>query len=302
MKNTLKIASLFAFVLFAFNSCDDSEGENEGKFDDNPEAGWVQFQTSASQISLDAFDFTTPFTIPVEVNVPVVPNDLRISYSLESVSGANPNMVFSNSGSIINPGGTSSHFDLNFPEIEFDMSEALSAGISEPMVFDVVLESTDKASVAVGIFGSDRPTSYRITVCPSFASSTGAFIGDYTLTVPTGNGAFGEAIFADGQTVTLTEGDDGEFSRKFTTVYLPAFQADTMEVTFSFVGGTVAIGSGLNTDIGCGGFILIGGDAANTVAQPCDDSSLMLNMLDFEGGSGGCGPADLPFTVMLTKI
>lgn len=297
------------------NSCDNSEGENEGKFDANNESGWVQFQTNAIQISLGTYDFDNLLKIPVEVNVPVVLNDLEISYTMESVSGANPNTVFSNSGLLVNPAGTSSHFDLNFPEIEFNITEALNANITETMVFDVVLDATDNSNVSIGINGTEvtRPTTYRVTICPildtamaPLLASSDFFIGDYNLTVTSGGSLFGGDVFAD-QVITLSEGANGSLSREFTVAYEPGGSTNDMTVSFSFeTNGQITVDDGLSTNIGCNSLLLLGGDSTNIFTfDSCTVSStdtLTLNMLDFQGGSGGCGVGDITLTVVLTKV
>ncbi len=300
MKIIYRTLSLFLIVSILY-SCDNSEGENEGKFESDPETGWVQFAAASSAaINIDGFDTSSPLEVPVEVNVPVVRNDLNIGYQLVGVSGADPNTVFSNNGQLVNPGGTSSHFDVDFPTINFDISEA--AAISEPLVFDVVLTSTSSGDVTVGIEGSTRPISHRIEICPSLSSSVNTFIGDYRLTVPSGASAFGVEVFTENQIVTLSEGPNGPFSRQFTTVYLPAFQADTMEVSFLFVNGSIRVDNNLNTDIGCTSFILLGGNFTNIQPAPCGDAQITLEIFDFFNGTGGCGPANIPITVVLEKI
>ncbi|MDG5490046.1 hypothetical protein [Psychroserpens sp. SPM9] len=323
MKNLYKIL-FFSLTLLIAYSCDNSEGENEGKFDDNPRTGWVQFVTSGQpgSISIDTYDTSNLLEVPVFINVPISESELLISYDLVAVSGPNPSTVFSNDGVLVNPANNSTHFffsDLEggvldvanggtkdpltfneFPRIQFDIAEA--ANISETMVFDIVMTATDRDGVTVGVQGSDRPTAYRIQICPTLDASTNNFVGDYNLTVTSGNSLFGGPVFAD-QVVTINEGDNGPFSRQFDVAYEPGGSDNTMTVTFGFSNGQVIIDSGLSTNIGCTTLLTLGGDSSSILPQPCDDSeSLTLNMLDFEGGSGGCGVADVPLVVVLTKV
>jgi len=310
MKNILKIILIFSFAIITFNSCDNDKGVNDGKFDANEESGWVQFQSNESQIWLDAYNFDEVFEIPVEVNVPVVKDNLTINYSLVGVSGVDPNTVFSNNGSIVSPAGFSSNFDLFFPSISFDISEALN--ITETLIFDVVLESTNKSTVQVGISGSEdtRPTTYRVSICPIVLSRSDFVTGDFNLTVTSGSSLFGGDVFAD-QVVSIQEGNNGANSREFDVVYEPGGPANSITITFSIdtSNGQVNIGDGISTNIACevGELLLIGGDATNIFSfNPCTvlvtDTTLMLNMLDFQGGSGGCGVGDVPLTVVLTKV
>jgi len=324
MKHIFKITFFSLLVLLTAYSCDNSEGDNEGKFNDDPTTGWVQFITdgAAGSIAIDNYDTSNLFEVPVFINIPVSTSELAINYDLVAVTGPDPNTIFSNNGVLINPANNSTHFffsDLEagaldvanggtkdpltidaFPKIQFDIAQA--ANISEAMVFDVVLTSTDNDGVTAGIEGSTRPTAYRIQICPTLDASTSNFIGDFSLTVTSGDSLFGGPVFAD-QTVAITEGDNGAFSRQFNVVYEPGGPTNEMTVTFGFVNGQIIIDDGLSTNIGCANLLTLGGDASNILSQPCDDSeNLTLNMLDFQGGSGGCGVGDIPLVVVLTKL
>ncbi|WP_298754977.1 hypothetical protein [uncultured Psychroserpens sp.] len=324
MKNLFKITFFSLTLLLTVYSCDDSEGENEGKFNDDPTTGWVQFVTDgfSRNIAIDSYNTDNLFEVPVFVNVPISTDELRINYDLVSVSGPDPSTVFSNNGVLVNPAGSSTHFffsDLEsgnldvanggskdpltieaFPKIQFDIAQAVN--ITEAMIFDIVLTSTSNGKVAAGVDGSSRPIAYRIQICPSLNASSGNFVGDYNLTVTSGDSLFGGPVFAD-QTVTISEGTNGALSRQFQVAYLPGGPTNLMTVTFSFTNGQVIIDDGLSTNIGCASLLLLGGDSSNIIAQPCDDSeALTLNMLDFQGGSGGCGVGDIPLVVVLTKV
>ena len=166
MKNPFKILAFSLTLLLTLYSCDNSEGDNDGKFNDDPNTGWVQFITEGqpSNIILDSYNTDNLLEVPVFINIPVSTSELRINYDLVSVSGANPNSVFSNNGVLVNPENNSTHFffaDLEsgnldvanggskdpltisaFPRIQFDIAQA--ANISETMIFDVVLTATDR--------------------------------------------------------------------------------------------------------------------------------------------------------------
>jgi hypothetical protein len=317
MKNIFKISFLFSLLLVSFNSCDSSEGENEGKFNASPETGWVQFQTSQLSIDLGGYDVNLPAGIPVEVNVPIVTEDLTISYSFVSISGANPNTVFSNTGNLLSPGGTSSTFDTTFPEIQLNIAEVATANITETMVFDVVLDGTDNSGIAIGISGSEetRPTTIRVTICPEIEVAVAGlltnddfFVGDYNLTVTSGDSLFGGDVFAD-QTITLTADAVGAFNRSFDVAYEPGGSTNVITIGFNInPNGEIVIENDISSNIACaaGENLTVGGDSANiftldacTVAE---SEGLTLNMLDFFGSSGGCGVGDIPLTVVLTKI
>ncbi|GAA4268091.1 hypothetical protein [Hyunsoonleella aestuarii] len=175
MKHIYKIF-LFLAVIVSFNSCDNSEGDNEGKFDAFPETGWVEFNSSSElSFSLLDFDLSEAVIVPLEIDVqvPVNPTDLIINYSLVSVSGADPNSIFSNSGKVIAEAGKSSFQGNYYPVLELDLKEA--ASITEILIFDVVLNSTSRAEVTAGVSGGNRLTSVRIEICPLFTEFKGTF-------------------------------------------------------------------------------------------------------------------------------
>ncbi len=328
MKNFYKKILVPFIIVLLVVSCDDSEGDNEGKFDDNPQTGWVQLVSDTPyEITLDNFDSSSPLRVPVFVNVPVSTTPLNISYELVPVSGANPNTLFSNDGVVTNLAGESAHFFFdelegggfdtddaldnieNIPTVNFDMTEA--ANITEPMVFDLVLTSTDRSTVGVGIDGSERPTTVRVEICPMLETAVAPlladstfFVGDYNLMVTSGNSLFGGPVFAD-QVITLSEGAGGSLTREFTVVYEPGGATNEMTVSFAFnEDGSITVDDGLSTNIGCTNLLVLGGDPANifsfdacTVAET---NTITLNMLDFQGGSGGCGVGDVTLTVVLT--
>ena len=194
MKNIYKIV-LFILVSFSFTNCDNSDGLNEGKFNANPESGWVEFLNSATSIQakIDDLDLSQPaiVTIPIAVNVPVNKTDMTINYSFVPVSGEDPNNIFSNSGKVIAEAGKSSTYGNYYPEIQIDLAEA--ASISDIMIFDIVLTSTDRSSVTAGIEGSSRITSVRYQICPSL----GSFVGTYTVTEGFTDGPYAGASLAD---------------------------------------------------------------------------------------------------------
>ena len=307
MKKLIKIFSLL-LVIACTVSCEEN---NDLGFEPQEELGWIQFvDGTPSEISTSQFAQEL-ISLGVNIQVPTTSSDLTINYDLVSISGMDPNSAFSNSGSIVSPAGQTSYMgpDNNtgrnyvyLPSIDLDVSE-ISAALTEPMVFDVVLTGTSSGMIPAGLSGEDSPISKRIQICPSvFDSADGAFLGDYNLTISTGLSAFGVPIFAD-QVVTLVEGANGSLSRQFDVAgYLPDFGGPGVTITFSFEGGEGEI----NIDetfvpFGCASAILLNGDPSATVS-PCGDGEFALNMLDFYDGSGGCGVSDIPFQVVLTKI
>ncbi len=311
MKKTIKLFSIL-FVLACFTSCDD--GTDLG-FSPTPEVGWIQFVESqhggpSGTIFSNQADLEV-IRIGVNIQVPTTSSDLTISYNLVPVSGMNPNTAFSNNGALVVPAGITSYASpdnntginyVNLPTIDLDVND-IAASLAQPMVFDVVLAGTSSGSVTVGLEGEDFPTVQRVAICPSLDSSTGNLLGDYVLTVPTGAGPFG-TVFTDDQVVTITEGSNGSLSRVFQADYLPAIGAGNpvVDVEFILENGAVTVLDGISTGLGCASEILLNGDPGNVVALPCGDDVITLNLLDFAGGSGGCGVGDVPVTLVLTKV
>lgn len=299
MNKFIKISG-FSLALLIISAC--AVDNTEGRFNFDNTSGWIQFRTaSTNNILLDTYNFENDLNIELLVKVPVTPNDINVSYSLQSVSGQDPNAFFSNNNTINLPAevyGTA-NVGVN-PIISLDINEVRN--ITEVMVFDVVLESTDVSNVTAGVAGANFPISHRVTICPSLNSSNGLFIGDYILTVPSGPGPFG-TTFTNGITVTLSQGADGPFSRVFQADYLPGVAAGLPVVTipFSFVNGKIIVADGILTGVGCGTQILLGGDANTLASLPCGDAAITLNMLDFKNGSGSCNQSNVKMTILLTK-
>lgn len=299
MKNIFKTLFL-AISLVILNGC--TNNDDDGRFYRDETSGWIQFTSASTDIIMDAYDIEEPLGIEFLVNVPVTPNDIKVTYKLQGVSGPDPNQFFTNSTTVILPAETYGYAIVGLnPKISLNLSEVQN--ITEKMVFDVILVSTDTPNVTVGITGSPRPTVNRVTICPTLNSSTGAFIGDYILTVPSGDGPFG-TVFTDGITVTLMEGANGPFSRVFQADYLPGIAAGlpVIDVPFEFINGKIIVGSNILTGVGCGAQILLGGDNGNILSQPCGDDMIQLNLLDFINGSGGCGASNVPLNIVLTKV
>lgn len=298
MKNIIKLVYVFAISL-CFVACSNDDGLG---FQPIPESGWVQFfdnNTSATASFTEGE--AASLEIPVELTSLTNPTDLTVTYSISDVAGTASSIGVSG-GSITFAGGqqVGSTVTSLSQSIVFNMTPPSTFPSS--YTFDVVLESTSRGNVSVGLSDGSKPTTYRVNVqfCPDLNASTGRFIGDYELVVTSGPGPFG-AQFADGQTVTLAEGADGGLSRTFSAIYLPAFSATAETMNFAFVDGEIII-SDTASDTGCSSAIILGGDPDNIGATPCGDDTIVLNMLDFLGGSGGCGVGDVPMEITLTKL
>lgn len=297
MKNLNKIFSLL-LITIAFVSCNEND---DLKFVPETESGWIQF-IDASEGGLDTYITSQVrnevLKVPVNIQVPNTSSDLTIRYDLVSVSGIDPNSIFTNS-IVVEAGNTSyggpnnnTGIDyINAPTINFDVSK-ITTELSEAMIFDVVLKSTSSDIITAGIIGENKPVTTRVQICPSlFDSSTLNYLGDYSLSVATGDGPFG-TVFTEGTIVTIIEGADGSLSREFQANYLPNINGSIELFTFNLDNGFVTAGD-TSTGIGCASEIIITGDDSN-IADVCTEDEIVINFLDFYQGTGGCGVADSP--------
>ncbi len=306
MRNFIKIFPALSLIVLVFACSNNSK--DDLKYSAQDEIGWIQFPESNPDVITGSLDAPEVIQIGVNIQVPVTTQDLVITYDLVPVSGGDPNAFFSNSGQIVSPAGETSYsgpdnrtgLDYAFlPTIDIDISEITV--LTEPLVFDVVLTSTNISGVTVGLAGETFPTVQRVQICPSVSLAGDVFLGAYILTVPSGPSLFATPIFTDGQTVTLVASGVNGTSRQFMAPYLPAFSASPETMTFSFVNGKIIIGN-TTTTTGCASAIVIGANTSAVLSTPCDDSSILLNYYDFLNGTGGCGVSNEPIQLLLTKV
>jgi hypothetical protein len=201
MKNILKLLSLSIFVVITFSCSNDSA--DDLKYSAQTESGWIQFMNySPSEIT--AF-VKEGGEISMDVNI-VVPNtssDLTIYYDLVSVSGDDPNGLFSNSGNIIVPAGETSYMGPNsvqddadenpidesgnntgidftyLAEIVLNIDDLSDATLSGPLVFDVVLTGTSSSKITAGLEGETFKVAQRVTIV-----SVESLAGEYIVSEP----------------------------------------------------------------------------------------------------------------------
>jgi len=186
MKNIIKSISLL-FVLALTVSCDSNSSDDLG-YAAQEESGWVQLlQDSPSEISIFAEEGGV-IELDVNIQVPTTSSDLTINYALQSVSGADPSAVFSNSGAVVAPAGKTSYagpdngtgFDYSYLSmISLDLADLEGTTLTEPMVFDVVLTGTSSSDVTAGLAGETFKVSQRIVIIP-----VASLVGTYSVTEP----------------------------------------------------------------------------------------------------------------------
>lgn len=133
-------------------------------------------------------------------------------------------------------------------------------------------------------------------VCPV---ESDFFIGEYQLTT-TQPGIFGINTFEDG-IVILEQGASSNDARKFSAIVYPDFGGfGPFTFNFTLVCGTVLVPSGQDTGIGCDINTRLGPSDTKGGYDAGDDSVLIIDFLDDEGGFS-CG-AETPASITLTKV
>ena len=171
MKNIIKSISLL-LVLTMTVSCDSGSGDDLG-YAAQEERGWVQFlEDSPSEITV-FIEEGDVVELDVNIQVPTTSSDLTINYALQSVSGADPNNVFSNTGAIVAPAGKTSYagpdndtgFEYTYlAMISLDLADLDGTTLTGPMVFDVVLTGTSSSSITAGLEGETFKVTQRIVI------------------------------------------------------------------------------------------------------------------------------------------
>ncbi|WP_323786817.1 hypothetical protein [Psychroserpens sp.] len=307
MKTFIKISSLILVVSFFF-ACEEKNGIG---YNAEENIGWIQFAETNDAIIQVNTETQPSFNVPVDIQVPVVAEDLTISYNLVPVSGLDPNDVFSNDGTIVSPAGESSYAgpDNNtgigyvyLANIEFDVSEI--PFITELMVFDVVLTATNNANITVGLAGADKPIVQRVSILCANPDSIpdDYFVGDYMLmdavaTIGPGNGT---ENFESG-IVTLAIDPFNPNARTFSAAILPAFVPAQQFITIEFADDDTIklglVGSGIACGAGNPEYIYVDAGANSTLWSICNDDDVVTIKYTEDPDSSCGGPYDSSFTL-----
>lgn len=245
------------FITLLIVSCSDSK--DDLKYNPNEERGWVQFLESSPAVIGVFQGAEGTIDLDVNIQVPTTSSDLTINYDMMSVSGADPNTVFSNNGRTVAPAGSTSYAgpDNNtgivysyLAKISLDLEDLAGVTLSEPMVFDVVLTGTSSEIISAGVAGESFPTSRRIIINPSLDG----FVGTYTVAeqftgppnAPNGLGFF----FNETYQVELARMSGDATASKFVITNSAGFDSyfiDGAELTFGF-DGTLSFDDGNSED------------------------------------------------------
>lgn len=212
MKNILKKFSLLLLILTLTVSCDSNSGDDLG-YSAQEERGWIQFPETNPSIIVAVKGVTGVIDLGVDIQVPTTSSDLTISYTLKSISGLDPNTVFSNNGVTVAPAGKTSYpgpdnvtgkeYSYLAP-IAIDIAELESVNLTEPMLFDVVLTDTSSSKITVGLAGDTFPVTQRIIIHPTVAYIfEGVFSVDEVFTAGVNEGVTLSGFFGESYQVEL---------------------------------------------------------------------------------------------------
>lgn len=183
--------SFLSFAALTLVACD-YNNPNDGRFGNDPETGWVQFEEVSLEfneqvISSDSYVLSgasTEFTVPVQLSAPVNKNGVTVNYTIADVDGGSASSFLTHTGEMEIPANSLvGYITFGIP------AEALTSCMS----FDITLTSTSDSDITVGIptaEGNAKPITHRVTI----GKGRDSFIGSYT-----------DAI--GGGTVTIVAGD-----------------------------------------------------------------------------------------------
>lgn len=151
MKNIFKIFLLSALI-FAVGC----ENEDDPRFQDNPETGWLEFQsastTSSVNSSTESIDVRVLFTAPINLS------NLDVTYSVSDVMGSASD-VTNNLGGTLRIGANTNEAVITFPLIAGADLALASGDIS----FDIVLTGASRG-VPIGLSDGSRTTTHTVNL------------------------------------------------------------------------------------------------------------------------------------------
>ena len=267
--------------------------EKDSRFGgDNPETGWVEFDGTGTTVNPD---FST-LAVPIEINVPIFQNGIEIGYELEAVSGDYTQFVTASGSSVFESPEDSDR--LAFVELELNNL----SGLSEQVVFDVIITSTSIDNVSIGI-DENSPTTYRVTIPCTNPDTLPSdyFVGEYTITdVEATIGPGNDTSNFEGGTVTISVDPLNPNARLFDSPALPAFTDAPFSFSLLFsTNNTVTLENFVGLGISCDGDTEygFGPTGSATSWDICNDVSTTITYEEDPDGSCG-GPFVSSFSLV----
>lgn len=258
------------------------------EFDDINGQTYVRFASSIVELPV-VFDSSAEIEIPVQVNT-ISETERTVTVNVVTTGAENEATPeqYSVGNSVTIP-ANSYRGALSFTGID--------NGIEIGETRTVTLEISDISGTSDASLDIFRTTTVNLfQVCPV---PSDFFIGAYQLTT-TAPGIFGIDTFTDG-IVDIAQGESSPDARKFSAFVYPAFGTfGPFTFNFTLVCGTVLVPSGQDTGIGCDTNTRLGPSDTTGGYDAGDDSVLVIDFLDDEGGTS-CG-AETNATITLTKI
>lgn len=197
MKNILK--TLVLGVLLVSMGC---ENENDPRFQDNPETGWIQFASSSTTVAVTSR--TQPINIPVDFTAPINLSTISVNYSINNIAG-DPNNVVTGLGDNIVIFPNTNRAIITLSPVDDAVQQLIDGGDVE---FDIVLTSATRG-VAIGLADGSEPTSHRVSLLCGGEPQPGFYTIDMHDTWGDGWQTT-VSLGGDGMTATILDVDDNE--------------------------------------------------------------------------------------------
>lgn len=278
-----KLIFLFTVSLVFLTSCE----EDLVIFDNENGQTYVQFGTNSINLPV-IFDSSAEVEIPIEVST-VSNTDRTVSVNVVSSGGENE----------ATPAQYNVASSVTIPAGEY-VGTLVFTGIDA----GIEIGETKTVTLEIGGINGDNSASIddrtatisMFQVCPV---ESDFFIGDYEL-VTTAPGIFGSTVFPQG-IVTIQQGASSNDARFFNAQIYPDLGSfPAIDFNFILVCGTVVVPGGQATGVGCGSSTTLGPISATGGYTAGDDSVLVIDFADDEGGAS-CG-AQANVSITLTKV
>jgi len=205
MKKIFK-TTLILMLSIIFINCDDDRGLNEGKFNVDPESGWIDITSDNSSKKINVASIIcsnltpqlTTIEIPVTLNSSTNKNGLDVTYEVEELIGGNPENYITYNGEF--------RFEAGSLESQITLHINTNHVFSSDISFNVNLISTSRTNVSVGLSDNSKITSTNVII--SLYDLEGTFQSTSVI-VPTFGGAAAPAFTA---TVTPIDGQSNQWN------------------------------------------------------------------------------------------
>lgn len=193
MKNIFKLF-LLSFLVFAV-SC---ENEDDPRFQDNPETGWIEFASGSTTVAVTSR--TTTINIPVTFTAPINLSDVTVNYSINTVSGGAPSTVVTGLGTSITIVGNTNRANISLDPLPDAVQQLIDNGDS---VFEISLTSANRG-IGIGLADGSATTTHTVNLLCGGEPIPGDYVVDMA-------DSFGDGWQTDdanggsGITVTLTD-------------------------------------------------------------------------------------------------